>query len=181
MLDNELMTLGEVADYLRVNKKTIYRLLDRRAIPSVKVGHQWRFQKNSVDTWLSSNTTEITTNVLIIDDDRETCTFFKNILEPEGLKVTTETDPLKGLKLIGTQDFDLVFIDLKMPEMNGAELFRRIKKDNRDLPVIIVTGYPDSDLMDEALQFGPIAVIKKPFTSANLFSAINTYLHLELK
>ncbi len=181
MSDNELMTLGETADYLRVNKKTIYRLLERKAIPSVKVGHQWRFNKSSIDGWLSTNTAEVTTSVLIIDDDREICEVCASILEPEGLIVSGVTNPLEGLELIETRDYDLVFIDLKMPEINGAELFRRIKAAKPDLPVIILTGYPDSDLMDEALQCGPIAVIKKPFTETNLFSAINTYLHLDLK
>ena len=55
MNDREYMTLEEVANYLRVNKKTIYRMIDKRAIPTVKVGRQWRFSKNSVDAWLSQN------------------------------------------------------------------------------------------------------------------------------
>jgi len=43
----DLMTLEEVANYLRVNEKTIYRMLDKRGIPALKVGHQWRFDKAS--------------------------------------------------------------------------------------------------------------------------------------
>ena len=51
----KLMKLEEVADYLRVAEKTIYRLIDKRGIPATKVGHQWRFDKADIDTWLRQN------------------------------------------------------------------------------------------------------------------------------
>ena len=54
----ELMKLEEVADYLRVAEKTIYRLIDKRGIPATKVGHQWRFNKADIDTWLLQNSTD---------------------------------------------------------------------------------------------------------------------------
>jgi excisionase family DNA binding protein len=50
-----LMTVGEVADYLRVTKKTIYRLLVRGKIPATKVGNQWRFNQRAIDKWLQRN------------------------------------------------------------------------------------------------------------------------------
>jgi excisionase family DNA binding protein len=52
---SEVMTLYEVADYLRVTKKTIYRLLSRGSIPAAKVSHQWRFSRDSIDEWLQQN------------------------------------------------------------------------------------------------------------------------------
>ena len=54
----ELMKLEEVADYLRVAEKTIYRLIDKRGIPAMRVGHQWRFDKADIDTWLLQNSTD---------------------------------------------------------------------------------------------------------------------------
>jgi len=54
----KLMKLEEVADYLRVAEKTIYRLIDKRGIPATKVGHQWRFDKADIDTWLRQNSTD---------------------------------------------------------------------------------------------------------------------------
>ena len=181
MSENDYMTLGEGADYLRVNRKTIYRMIDKRAIPTVKVGRQWRFSKNSVDSWLSQNSLDEVASILVIDDDDNICSFVRDALEPEGLDITAVTNPFEGLDLVKQKNFDLVFVDLKMPEMNGAELTRNIKEVNPDLPVIVITGYPDSDLMDEALKYGPIAVIRKPLTSANLFTAVNSYLHINIK
>jgi len=54
----ELMKLEEVADYLRVTEKTIYRLIDKQGIPAIRVGHQWRFDKADIDTWLRQNSTD---------------------------------------------------------------------------------------------------------------------------
>ena len=66
----ELMTLEEVANYLRVTEKTIYRLLDKRGIPATRVGHQWRFDKAAIEVWLNQSSTEAGTSILIIDDDK---------------------------------------------------------------------------------------------------------------
>ena len=51
----EIMTVKEVAAYLRVAKKTVYRLLKQGTLPAVRVGHQWRFEKASIDDWLHRN------------------------------------------------------------------------------------------------------------------------------
>src|SRR3990172_4794943 len=122
----DLMTLEEVAGYLRVTRRTMYRLLKDDGIPAIKVGRQWRFDRNSVDDWLRQNSTKSTASILVVDDDKQICTFFEDTLETTGLLVTTTTDPLKGLELVKAQDYDLAFIDLKMPGMDGAGLFKRI-------------------------------------------------------
>ena len=59
----ELMKLEEVADYLRVAEKTIYRLIDKQGIPAIRVGHQWRFDKADIDTWLRQNSIDMKVRV----------------------------------------------------------------------------------------------------------------------
>ena len=173
----QLMTLEEVADYLRVTKRTIYRLLERRIIPSTKVGRQWRFDKASIDVWLHQSPPEAAANILVIDDDETICSLFRDTLEVlAGHTVTTASESSKGLELVKEQDYDLVLLDLKMPEMDGAELFRQIKATKPELPVTIITGYPDSDLMMRALAYGPFGVMKKPFSGSDILSAVNNYL-----
>ena len=172
----ELMTLEEVANYLRVTKKTVHRLLGRRAIPAMKVGRQWRFDKASIEVWLHQNSVETAANILVIDDDDTICSLFKDTLEGEGHTVTTVSESSKGLELVKNGDYVLVFLDLKMPGMDGAELFRQIKAAKPKLPVTIITGYPDSDLMMSALAHGPLGVMKKPFTGSDILAALNNYL-----
>lgn len=172
----DLMTLEEVANYLRVTKKTIYRLLERRGIPATKVGHLWRFEKASIDVWLQKGFVETSANIVVIDYDETICSLFKDTLEEAGHRVTTINESAKGLELVKEQDYDLVFLDLKMPGIDGVELFRQIKLVKPKLPVTIITGYPDSDLMMNALAYGPLGVMSKPFTSSDILTAANNYL-----
>ena len=172
----ELMTLEEVASYLRVTKKTIYRLLERRGIPATKVGRQWRFEKAAIDDWLRQSSVEKVANILVIDDDETICSLFKDTLEELGHAVTTVRESSKGLELVKDRDYDLVFLDLKMPGMDGAQLFRRIKVAKPKLPVTIITGYPDSELMRSALAHGPFGVMNKPFRGSDILTAVENYL-----
>jgi excisionase family DNA binding protein len=172
----EVMTLEEVANYLRVTTKTIYRLIDRRAIPARKVGRQWRFDKALIDTWLRQSSVEKNAKILVIDDDETVCSLFKDTLNGSGHSVTSATSSSEGLELVKNQDYDLVFLDLKMPVMDGAELFRQIRLTKPDLPVTVITGYPDSELMMNALTHGPLGVISKPFHGADILTAVDNYL-----
>jgi excisionase family DNA binding protein len=170
------MTLEEVADYLRVTRKTIYRLLEKGFIPSLRVGHQWRFDKDSIDTWLNQNTNSKAARILVVDDDESICSLFTDIFAGSNHTVTTVNDSDTALKLLKDHDYDLIFLDLKIPGMDGAELFRQIRLTKPDLPVTIMTGFPDSDLMVKALAYGPLSVIKKPFRGADILSVMNNYL-----
>ncbi len=172
-----LMTLEEVADYLRVTRKTIYRLLEKRAIPSTRVGHQWRFDRTAVEAWLKQNSHGTAANVLVIDDDEAVCELFRETLEEAGHAVVTSADSSAGLKLATEQDFNLVFLDLKMPGMDGAEVFKRIRASRPNLPVTIITGFADSELMFIAMENGPFGVMKKPFTGSDIMTVLGTYLH----
>lgn len=171
-----LMTLQEMADYLRVTPKTIYRMLEARQIPARKVGHQWRFDSVSIDVWLSQNSVQKAARILVVDDEEEVCTLFQDALEESGHAVSTTNESSEALEMINSQDYDLVFLDLKMPIMDGAELFREIRIAKPYLPVTVITGYPDSDLMMKALTYGPLGVMKKPFRGADILTAVDTYL-----
>lgn len=171
-----LMTLEEVAKYLRVTTKTIYRLLDKQAIPAKKVGRRWRFDKDSIDIWAQKWPVKKAAKVLVIDDDATICSLFKDTLEGSGYDVTTVNKSSEGLELVKNQDFDLVFLDLKMPVMDGVELFKQIRLIKPRLPVTVITGYPDSDLMMNALTYGPLGVMSKPFREADIMTVIDNYL-----
>ena len=92
--------------------------------------------------------------------------------------ITAETG-CEGLELVKQQDFGLVFIDLKMPGMDGAELFRQIKSIKPKLPVTIITGYPESDMMARALAQGPFGVMSKPFGESDIVAAVNNFLRID--
>jgi len=170
------MTVGELADYLRVTKKTIYRLLGRGKIPANKVGNQWRFEKSLIDDWLRQSSVGAKASILVIDDEEIVRALFKETLEELGHGVTGAETGLEGLELVKQRDFELVFLDLKMPGMDGAELFRQIRTIKPKLPVTIISGYPESDMMARALAQGPFGVMNKPFSESDIVAAVNSFL-----
>jgi len=174
----ELMNLEEVATYLRVTKKTIYRLLKRDSIPATKVRHQWRFEEARINEWLHRNSVEAKANILVIDDEEMIRLLFKETLGDSGHRVITAETGSQGLELVKKQNFDLVFLDLKMPGMNGTELFRQIKTIKPKLPVTIITGHPDSALMERALAQDPFGVMNKPFGEADIVTAVANFLRI---
>lgn len=174
----ELLTVEEVAQYLRVTTKTIYRLLKKGTIPTSKVGHLWRFDKGTIDTWLKENASPSKVSILVVDDEEPIRSLFEDVLMSLGHKVMTAESSARGLALVKSHDFDLVFLDLKMPDIDGAELFGRIKAVKPDQLVTIITAYPDSEIMARAIEQGPIGVMKKPFTVADIKSAIETFMML---
>jgi len=76
------------------------------------------------------------------------------------------------------QDFALVFLDPKMPGTVGDDLFGRIKAIKPRLPVTIITGYPDSGLMRQALAQGPFGVMNKPFGESDVITAVANFLRI---
>jgi len=176
----KLMTVEEAAGYLRVGKKTIYRLLKQGKIPATRVGQQWRFNKASIDKWLHQTPAEIGANILVVDDEEIIRSLFKKTLEELGHKVVAAETGLKGLELLKQRDFAMVFLDLKMPGMDGAEFFRQIKTTKPQLPVIIITGYPDSDIMSRALAQAPFGLMNKPFDESDIITAVNTFLPVSM-
>ena len=104
---------------------------------------------------------------------------FRETLEKEGHTVVGASTGAEGIKCVKESDFDLVFLDLKMPGMDGVELFKQIKIAKPELPVTIVSGYPGSEMMERALEQGPLSVMPKPFGASDVVSVVNSFLRVK--
>lgn len=173
----ELMTVEELGQYLRFTRKTIYRLLRQGSIPSTKIGNKWRFDKEVIDKWLHHNMERVRAHILVIDDDDLIRALFKEILEEQGHTVVTADNAAKGIAYVIQRDFNLIFLDLKMPETDGAEILREMKGIKRKLPVVIITGYPDSEMMERAMKQSPLGIMLKPFDDSDIINTVNNFLH----
>ena len=173
----ELMTVEELGQYLRFTKKTIYSLLKQGSIPAVKIGNKWRFDKAVIDSWLHHTMEGARARILVVDDDEIIRSLVKETLEEEGHTVIAAGTSVEGLDCVKRWDFDLVFLDLKMPDMDGAELLKQLRNINPRLPVTIITGYPGSEMMERAFKQGPLGVMEKPFDASDIIVAVNNFLH----
>ncbi|MGD0795715.1 MAG: response regulator [Dehalococcoidales bacterium] len=177
-----LMTAEEVSKYLHVTPKTIYRLIKQGRIPATKVSQRWRFDGVSIDQWLRKTPIVSKAKILVVDDDEAIRTVLREIIVREfGCNVMVARTGSEAIEMVTQQDFDLIFLDLKMPDMDGVEVFRRMKTINPKLLVTIITGYPDSELMMRVLLLGPFAVMKKPFDAKDIISAVNTILRVNVR
>jgi len=79
--------------------------------------------------------------ILIVEDEDPIRNLYKEELKDEGYEVVVAADGLVGYELFKKEKPDLITIDLKMPNMNGIELLDKIRKENKDIPIIIYTAY----------------------------------------
>jgi len=69
-------------------------------------------------------------------------------------------------------------LDLKLPDIDGVEVFREIKSIRPNLLITIITGYPSSEMMERAVKEGPLGVMNKPFNDSDIIAAVGSFLHL---
>ncbi len=176
MTMNRLLSVKEVAEYLNVKPVTVRRRANSGEIPSIRIGNRIRFHKQEIDRWLLSRSNGKPVHILVVDDEPSIGELFKESLNEPGYQVTTTLSSLEALELMGEKHFDLIFLDLLIPGLNGAELFRRIRRMDKELPVAIITGYPNSDMLRRALECGPFIVLKKPFTGDDIMNIVRSFV-----
>ena len=112
------------------------------------------------------------TNVLVVDDEKTVCNSCKKILTQEGYFVDVALSGEEALKKVKGNGFDVVITDWKMPEIDGIEMARRIKKENPYIVVIMITGYPSVESSIKALRSGVSNYVAKPFSPEELSDAV---------
>jgi DNA-binding NtrC family response regulator len=100
--------------------------------------------------------------VLIVDDESNVCDFLSEYLEYKGFIPEIALSGVEAIQKIGNDDYDIVLLDLIMPEMNGFEVLEWIKQNKKNLPVIILSGVKDKDVANDALKSGATDFIPKP-------------------
>jgi CheY-like chemotaxis protein len=117
--------------------------------------------------------------ILIIDDDSAVQATIKILLERAGHNVVTASDGRKGLAVFEAEDFDLLFLDIFMPGMDGFETMRLVHQQQPLIPIIVISGNPatfDSisgpDFLTMATKLGAVSSLQKPFKPAALLAAV---------
>ena len=168
------------ADYLMLNEQTVRKLARKGRIPAFKIGASWRFKKDSLDRWARKQEESVRTpDVLVVDDEEAIRTLISEILRAKGYRVRTAPGGAKAVELFDERAPNLVILDMKMPGMDGPETFREIRVRDKNMPVIIFTGYPDSDLVNSALQYGSFTLLAKPADPERLIGTIRSVLSTE--
>jgi CheY-like chemotaxis protein len=116
--------------------------------------------------------------ILLIDDDLHVRDIASDMLEHLGFQVLTANNGREGLNVFQTHGNEIacVILDLTMPEMGGEEAFRELQKLRSDVRVILSSGYNEQDVTQRFVGRGLAGFIQKPYTVANLRSALSRAL-----
>ena len=116
--------------------------------------------------------------VLVVDDDPEIVTFLATLLELEGIDSTVATSAAAALEKLEHTVPHLVLLDIAMPDRDGLDLCRALKKDprTRNVPVFVVSARPGKDVVERALAAGAEEFIRKPFENQELIARIRVRL-----
>lgn len=116
--------------------------------------------------------------VLVVDDDPEIVTFLATLLELEGIESQVATSATAALGILQHALPNLVLLDIAMPDRDGLDLCRALKKDprTREVPVFVVSARPGRDVVERALAAGAEEFIRKPFENTELIARIRDRL-----
>ncbi len=194
------LCVTEVARRLGLHPESVRKMARANRLPAFKAGRSWRFDPKDLDAWLKAGPTddaggagataagptdgagagaagaEAACSVLIVDDDEQVCRTLARLLQRFGCQSCQATRGEQALGLIAQKAPDVVLLDLVMPQMNGAQVLARLRETHPELPVIIVTGYPESELMFQAMQHAPVMLLPKPVDAPLLERSVRTAL-----
>jgi len=114
-----------------------------------------------------------TQNVLIVDDETVVRNGIGRALERKGLRTRQAANGREALELLDNQPFDLVLLDIRMPDMDGIQVLKEIRANHPKTEIIMITGYPTIDSAVHCVKLGALDYLVKPFRLDDLEAALN--------
>lgn len=114
--------------------------------------------------------------VLVVDDTKNIRILLKKCLELEGHTVVAAENGKSALSVMEKQAFDLVFLDVRMPEISGTEVLRQMRELGIETPVIMITAFGTVKNAVECTRLGAVAYLQKPFTENKVRQVMETVL-----
>jgi CheY-like chemotaxis protein len=119
---------------------------------------------------------EFTPSILVADDDPQVRTFFAAVLTKAGYLVHEVSDGVEAKAAIQRITFDLMILDLSMPEMDGFEVLQYARAKMPNLKIIVISGFLQGTMLKVATLFGAVATLDKPVSPGLLLSTVRTVM-----
>lgn len=122
-------------------------------------------------------------SILLVDDDPMNTMLLRSVLKAEGYHTQEALSGAEALAKVEVQSFDLILLDIMMPEMNGFEVCSSIKQNasKKDIPIIFITARNDIESISTAFEVGGVDYITKPFKKTELLARVSTHVKLKLQ
>lgn len=158
----ELITVKETAEYLRIPLPTVYYLVQRGQLPAVQIGGRWRVKKNLIDRDILGKEETGQPVILIVDDEPPIQELYRLFLKNYPFSRVIVGTAAEAKTVLRTQKVDMLFLDLHLPDEDGDAIYEVARTIHPDMPIVIVTGLPESRILDRILRYGPVTVLRKP-------------------
>src|SRR5438132_3380493 len=158
---HNLLTVKETAKYLRIPLPTVYYLVQRGQLPAIQIGGRWRIKKSSLDKDILKEDKSGQPTVLVVDDDESLQNLFRVFLKKIGFSRVVVGTVKEALAALSKQKFDLIFLDLKLRDGPADDVCDAARETHSDCPIVIITAYPYSEMLDRILAKAPFPVLRK--------------------
>jgi len=115
---------------------------------------------------------EIKADILLVDDEEQFLKVLSQRLEGRGMKVDTSTSGEEALSRVKGKEFDAIILDLAMPGMSGMETLKRIRSENPDVQIIMLTGHGSVEKGVEAIKEGAVDFLEKPADMSKIMEKV---------
>ncbi len=114
--------------------------------------------------------------ILVVDDEDALRTVLSSELEGEGYKVASAADGSEAIEILKKEGFDLILLDIKMPNVDGFEVLKFVKENHPDTKVIMLTGFADLKNAIESKKLGAEDFVSKPYDLVDLLTTVERVL-----
>ncbi|MFO7896845.1 MAG: response regulator [Candidatus Cloacimonadales bacterium] len=118
-------------------------------------------------------------SILVVDDNEDMRTLLTNLLVTNGFKVDLAQDSEIAFEILSRLKPDLILLDIRLPKLNGLEMLKRIKENNPEAKVILLTAYSSISSRNKAVEYGANDYVTKPFDNYELLNRINLLMGKE--
>jgi two-component system, cell cycle response regulator CtrA len=119
---------------------------------------------------------KVTTRILLVEDDAATADTLALVLKSEGFDVVTVGLGQDGIDLVSGEKFDLVLLDLNLPDMSGYDILRQLRRAQVDTPILILSGIAGVEDRVKGLSFGADDYVTKPFNRDELIARVRAVI-----
>jgi DNA-binding NtrC family response regulator len=124
-------------------------------------------------------TMETGSSILVVDDEEEVRQICLRVLSKAGYAVSTAPDAEQARRCLGKENFDLIIVDIHMPNEDGISLLKYVHRVKPKLPAMLITGYPAVSSVIDSIRLNVREYLCKPFTMQKLLQAVETSLQGE--
>ena len=179
MPDNDnkerMMKAEELSSMFSVPMRTILRLAKEGKIPAIKIGGRWRFDRNIIQQWMKDiSSYRGRGKILVVDDSPDDRQALRKPLEKMELEVREAASVKEAIACLEKEKFDAIMLDLIFGHnMEGIDVLQWLGREKMAIPVVIVTGFAETDFLKDALAYGTFVVLSKPVINVQIEEAVS--------